>query len=143
MYDLQPVLLLPIATKMTQWGSKYQGDAGSSAIEILKNFYGSDIYINTAPEVSGIPSSFPGYNLQVGSTGEPVRTIQKQLNAISNNYPAIPKIKVDGIFGEQTKNSVTVFQEVFDMPAIGIVDYPTWYRISDIFVAVTRMAELF
>lgn len=127
---------------MTQWGSKYRGDLGESAIEILRYFYGNDVYINTAPKVSGIPSSFPGYNLQQGSTGAPVRTIQQQLNAISKNYPAIPTLRVDGVYGPNTADAVRTFQEVFNMPVTGIVDYPTWYRISDIYVAVTRIAEL-
>jgi peptidoglycan hydrolase-like protein with peptidoglycan-binding domain len=127
---------------MTQWGSKYRGDIGNNAIEILRYFYGEDIYINTAEEVMGIPESFPGYNLSVGSTGAPVRTIQSQLNAISKNYPAIPKLKVDGQYGQKTKDAVETFQKVFYLPVTGIVDYPTWYKISDIFVAVTRLAEL-
>jgi len=100
------------------------------------------MYINTAEKVSGVPSSWPGYILQVGSTGKNVRTIQKQLNAISNNYPAIPKLKVDGQYGPKTAATVEKFQEVFHMPISGKVDYPTWYKISDIFVAVTRLAEL-
>lgn len=127
---------------MTQWGSKYLGDQGQSAIEILRYYYGSDMYINTAPQVAGIPSSFPGYNLQTGSSGPSVRTIQRQLNAISNNFPAIPKVAVDGVYGASTRDAVETFQRVFNMPVTGIVDYPTWYRISDIYVAVTRMAEL-
>ena len=127
---------------MTQWGSKYLGDQGYDAVSILRNFYGPDIYLNTAPQVAGIPASFPGYNLSEGSRGDAVRTIQRQLNAIANNYPAIPKVPVDGIFGPQTAESVRVFQEVFNLPPNGIVDYPTWYRISQIYVAVTEIAEL-
>jgi len=127
---------------MTQWGSKSLGDQGYSATEILKHYYGREIYLTQAVKVTGIPASFPGVNLQVGSRGEDVRKIQDQMNAISNNYPAIQKIRVDGIFGEQTDTAVRKFQEVFKLPASGIVDFPTWYRISDIYVAVTRMAEL-
>ncbi len=127
---------------MTQWGSKQLGDQGYDAISILRSFYGNDVYLVTANKVAGIPSSFPGTNLQVGSRGPAVRTIQEQLNAISNNYPAINKIRVDGAFGEQTRRAVQTFQQIFRMPASGIVDFPTWYRISDVYVAVTRMAEL-
>lgn len=127
---------------MTQWGSKYLADQGYTPVEILKNAYGDDIYLETATQVSGVPSSWPGTNLQQGSSGNDVRTIQEQLNAISNNYPAIPKIRVDGVFGPQTEAAVKKFQSVFGLPATGIVDYPTWYKISDIFVAVTRIAEL-
>lgn len=54
---------------MTQWGSKSLGDQGYSAIEILRYFYGSNMYINTAEAVSGIPASWPGYNIGIGSSG--------------------------------------------------------------------------
>ena len=129
-------------TWMTQWGSKNLGDQGLDAISILRSFYGQDIYLDTAVRVSGVPASFPGYNLTIGSSGAPVRTIQEQLNAISNSFPAIPKVRVDGSYGQQTADAVKKFQEVFNMPVNGIVDQPTWYRISDIYVGVTRMAEL-
>ena len=56
---------------MTQWGSKYLGDQGYSAIEILRNYYGSDIYINTAQGISGIPASWPGYDLTVCRSSVP------------------------------------------------------------------------
>lgn len=127
---------------MTQWGSKYLGDQGYSAIEILRNFYGSNMYINTAEEISGIPASWPGQPLDIGSSGSKVRQMQEQLNAIANAYPALPKISVDGVFGENTQNAVKKFQQIFGLPATGIVDYSTWYEIQEIYVGVTRIAEL-
>lgn len=127
---------------MTQWGSKYLGDQGYDPIEIIRYFYGDNMYIGTALEVAGIPSSFPGVNLSIGSTGENVRTIQNQLNVISDSFPAIPKVVADGVFGQQTANSVSTFQSVFGLPPNGIVDFPTWYRISEIYVATSRIAEL-
>ena len=127
---------------MTQWGSKYLGDQGYSAIEILRNFYGSNMYINTAEEISGIPASWPGQPLDIGSSGSKVRQIQEQLNAIANAYPALPKISVDGVFGENTQNAVKKFQQIFGLPATGIIDYSTWYEIQEIYVGVTRIAEL-
>lgn len=128
---------------MTQWGSKYLGDQGYSAIEILRYFYGNSMYINTAEQVSGVPASWPRVDLQVGSRGNNVRVIQEQLNAIARNYPAIPTVTVDGIFGPETRAAVQKFQSVFNLPASGVVDYPTWYKISEIYVAVTRIAELY
>ncbi len=127
---------------MTQWGSKALGDQGYSPIEILRYFYGDDMYINTAEEISGIPSSWPGFNLTIGSTGSKVRQMQEQLNVIAGAYPAIPRVTVDGIFGSGTAESVRIFQSVFGLPATGIVDYPTWYKISEIYVGVSRIAEL-
>jgi peptidoglycan hydrolase-like protein with peptidoglycan-binding domain len=126
---------------MTQWGSKTLGDQGMSAIDILRHFYGNSIYINSATEVSGVPSSWPGANLSVGSSGLNVRTIQEQLNKISEKYPAISKVAVNGQFNEQTANAVKTFQQTFDLPANGIVDLPTWYKISGIYVAVSRIGE--
>ena len=127
---------------MTQWGSKYLGDQNYSAIEILRYYYGNNMYINVAEEISGIPSSWPGYNLEIGSTGTKVRTIQEQLNRISQNYPAIPTVAVDGVYGPGTARAVEVFQSVFGLPVTGVVDFPTWFRISEIYVGVSRIAEL-
>lgn len=127
---------------MSQWGSKYLGDQGYSAIEILRNYYGDDIYINTAQGISGIPASWPGYDLGIGASGDKVRQLQEQLARISRSYPAIPTITADGIYGNRTKEAVEKFQSVFGLPVTGIVDYPTWYKISDIYVAVSRIAEL-
>jgi len=129
-------------TWMSQWGSKALGDQGYSTIDILKRYYGHDIFLMNARKVEGVPSSYPGTPLQTGSVGEDVRIIQEQLNRVSENYPAIPRIRVDGIFGEQTRNAVETFQGIFKLAADGIVGFATWYRLSHIYVSVTRMAEL-
>ena len=126
---------------MTQWGSKALGDDGFSAIDIIHYYYGSDMYVNEAEIVSGIPSSYPGYDLTIGSSGEPVITIQEQFNRIAENYPAIPTVTVDGIYGTATAESVRTFQRIFQLPASGIVDFPTWYKISQIYVGVSKIAE--
>ncbi len=126
---------------LSQWGSKYLGEQGYSAIEIIRYYYGNDMYINTAEVISGVPSSWPGYTLTVGSSGDKVRQMQQQLRRISQNYPAIPTITADGIYGPATQEAVRTFQRIFNLPATGNVDYATWYEISDIFVGVTRIAE--
>ena len=126
---------------MTQWGSKALGDDGFSAIDIIHYYYGADMYINEAEIVSGIPSSYPGYDLTIGSSGEPVITIQEQLNRIAQNYPAIPTVTVDGIYGSATAESVRAFQSIFNLPVSGIVDFPTWYKISQIYVGVSKIGE--
>ena len=126
---------------MTQWGSKALGDDGFSAIDIIHYYYGSDMYVNEAEIVSGIPSSYPGYDLTIGSSGEPVITIQEQLNRIAQNYPAIPTVTVDGIYGSATAESVCAFQSIFNLPVSGIVDFPTWYKISQIYVGVSKIGE--
>ena len=127
---------------MTQWGSKSLGDQGYSPIEILRYFYGDNMYINTAEAISGIPSSWPGYNLENGSSGSKVRQLQEQINVIATAYPAIPKLNVDGIYGPATAEAVRKFQSVFGLPSTGVTDYKTWYKISEIYVGVSRIAEL-
>ncbi|MFR4551175.1 MAG: peptidoglycan-binding protein [Clostridiaceae bacterium] len=127
---------------MTQWGSCELGEAGYSPIEILRNFYGDDMYINTAEQISGIPASWPGYDLKIGATGDKVRQLQEQLDAISSVYTAIPDISPDGIYGPATAEAVRKFQSIFGLPKTGVVDFATWYKISHIYVGITRIAEL-
>ena len=117
------------------------GEEGYAAIDIIRYYYGSDMYINTATSISGVPSSWPGYDLTIGSSGEKVRQMQQQLNRIARNYPAIPTITADGIFGPATANAVKAFQRIFNLPPNGIVDFPTWYSISNIYVGVSRISE--
>ena len=126
---------------MSQWGSCTLGEQGYTAIQILRNYYGSDMYINTAEQVSGVPSSFPGFNLTIGATGEKVQQVQDQLAVIAGVYTAIPRITADGVFGEQTAEAVRQFQRIFNLPVTGIIDFATWYRISHIYVGITRIAE--
>ena len=127
---------------MTQWGSCELGQQGYSPIEILRYFYGDSIYINTSEMISGIPSSWPGYNLENGSSGPKVQQLQEQLDAIATVYTAIPRVRPDGIYGPATANSVREFQSVFGLPQTGVVDFATWYKISHIYVGITRIAEL-
>lgn len=127
---------------LSQWGSKDLGDRGYSASEIIKYYYGDSMYISTAEEIAGIPASWPGADLSVGSTGSKVAQLQRQLNVISKGYPLIPKVAEDGIYGERTADAVRVFQQIFNLPQTGVVDFSTWYKISEIFVGVSRIAEL-
>ena len=127
---------------MTQWGSKYLGDQGYSSIDILRYYYGDNMYINTAEQIQGIPSSWPGADLDIGSSGQKVRQLQEQLNLIGDYYNAIPALSTDGIYGERTAEAVREFQRINNMPQTGVVDFPTWYRISDGYVRLSGIAEL-
>ncbi len=151
-YISRPDILQPLFTQysdgkkvkregwLSQWGSKYLGDDGYTSLQILKNYYGSDILLKQAEKVEGIPLSFPGTTLRIGSAGESVRTVQEQLNAISKNYPLIPKLIIDGEYGEKTAESVKTFQKIFKLPITGEVNFPTWYKLSDVYTAVKKLA---
>ncbi|MDO5518420.1 MAG: peptidoglycan-binding domain-containing protein, partial [Clostridium sp.] len=127
---------------LSQWGSKSLGDQGKLPYEILRYYYGNDIELTTAEKVEGSPQSYPGYNLTVGSEGEAVRMLQEQLNRIAVNYPLIPKLAIDGRFTQKMSDSIKTFQGVFNLPKTGVVDYATWYKISDVYVGVSKIAEL-
>lgn len=125
---------------LSQWGSQALGEQGWDAVSILRKYYGSDIYLKSAEKVEGVPLSYGGQVLSPGSEGEDVRTIQQQLNRISDNYPAIPKIPADGVYGPATQAAVTEFQKIFHLPQTGSVDFASWYEISNVFVAVAGLA---
>ncbi len=127
---------------LSQWGSQNLAQQGYSAVDILRYYYGDDIYLEQADLVSGIPLSFPGEALISGTTGEAVRTIQQQLNAVGRVYTAIPAIRVDGIYGENTAEAVREFQKIFNLPQTGVVDFSTWYNISQIYVSIEKLAQL-
>lgn len=128
---------------MTQWGSCHLGERGYSPIEILRHFYGDSMYINTAEQIAGIPASFPGYDLTIGSSGQKVQQVQEQLDAIATIYTAIPHVTPDGIYGPATAAAVREFQNIFGLPQTGVIDFPTWYKISHIYVGVSGIGELY
>ncbi len=126
---------------MKQWGSKDLAEKGYSAMEILKYYYGNDIELNESL-FEDIENSYPGTALRVGSTGEDVKIIQRQLNRIAQDYPFFGTVTVDGIFGTSTETVVKRFQDQFNLVSDGIVGKSTWYEISYIYVAVKKLAQL-
>lgn len=127
---------------LSQWGSQYLATQGYSALRIIRNYYGTNTEIVTGANVQGIRESYPGTALRVGSVGPNVIVVQQELNRISQNYPAIPKIIVDGIFGKATDNAVRVFQRIFGLTVDGIVGRKTWYELVRLYVGVLNLAEL-
>ena len=128
---------------LSQWGTVDLAKAGMSALDIIKYYFGYDKVLVRAEYVEGIPESYPGYPLRISDVNENVKVIQKQLNRVSKNFPAIPRIYVeDGRFGKETEDSVKVFQRVFNLTPDGVVGRATWYKISNIYVGVKRLAEL-
>lgn len=128
---------------LSQWGTVTLANEGLSPFEILKRFYGDNIRLVENAPVEALVSSVPEINLRLGTAGNDVAFIQRRLNRISVNYPAIPKISpVDGIFGIETENAVREFQRVFGLSADGIVGKATWYRIQYIYNAVKKLNEV-
>lgn len=128
---------------LKQWGTQTLALQGYTMLGILQYYYGNLVHIVTSNHIQEIQQSYPGVALRRGSRGIDVNQIQKQLNGIAVNYPAItPILPVDGIFGTQTENAVIIFQRQFNLTADGIVGKATWYKISYVYVAVRKLAEL-
>ena len=128
---------------LSQWGTVPLAQNGYSPLNILKRYYGSNIELAATNDIRSIESSYPGTPLRLGSTGSGVRTIENQLNRIRRNYPAIPLIaSVDNSFTKETEAAVKAFQRIFNLTPDGVVGAATWNKISYIYVAVKRLAEL-
>ena len=152
-YLRRPGFVEPLAAKfcngttvtcegLSQWGSQGLAQQGYNSIQILRSYYGNVELVTNAP-IRGITSSYPGTPLRRGSSGPNVVIIQVELNRISQNYPAIPKLSsVDGIFGSRTEASVIRFQEIFGLSPDGIVGNATWYALVRLYTAVTSLSEL-
>ena len=152
-YLRRPGFVEPLAAKfcngttvtcegLSQWGSQALAQQGYNSTQILRSYYGDVEIVANAP-VQDYMSSYPGTPLRRGSVGPNVVVIQTELNRISQNYPAIPKVSaVDGIFGAATENSVTAFQEIFNLNPDGVVGPATWYALVRLYTAVTSLSEL-
>lgn len=128
---------------MYQWGTVELAEQGFSPMQILEYYYGDNIsLVETAP-VGGLGLSYPGEPLMPGDSSIIILRQQLGLNHIANNYPAITEIiPADGYYGESTENAVREFQRIFNLPVTGIIDKATFYKIKQIYVAVSRLSEI-
>ena len=128
---------------LSQWGSQRLAEQGLNSFEILTNYYGNDIELVVDAPVQEGQDSYPGQPVRLGDIGESVFVVQVSLNRISQNYPAIPKIRpVNGIYDEKTQEAVREFQRVFGLNPDGIVGKATWYKLVALYVGVTQLGEL-
>ncbi len=127
---------------LSQWGSQEQAQSGVGTFDILRSYYGSDIEVVLNAPVQSPIESYPGTPIREGDIGVNVARIQTSLNRISQNYPAIPKVTVDAVFGPATTAAVRAFQSIFSLTPDGIVGRATWYKLVLLYVAVQRVAEL-
>ncbi|MGN0479022.1 MAG: peptidoglycan-binding protein [Hominenteromicrobium sp.] len=129
---------------LSQWGTVDLAKRGLTPYEILQEYYGDDIDIVMNAPVANVPQSYPGVPLRLGSVGENVRIIKRQLNRIADNYPAIPRIPdINGYFDQATENAVRKFQSIFNLTVDGVVGKATWYKIKSIYNGIKRLNELY
>ena len=129
---------------LSQWGTVTLANQGKTPLEILRNYYGNDTLIRYDAPVGDNVGAYPGYVNKLGSAGNPVQAIQRDLNRIRINYPAIPKIETAlGAYNKETEDAVKKFQEIFNLPITGEVDKATWYRIKYIYTSVKKLSDLY
>ena len=129
---------------LSQWGSVSLANQGKKYLDILKYYYGSDISIKFDAPVGDVSEGYPGYVVGLGSAGNPVLLIQRDLRRIRKNYPAIPNITSTlGIYDEETASAVRKFQEIFSLPVTGSVDKATWYKIKYVYTSVKKLSDLY
>jgi peptidoglycan hydrolase-like protein with peptidoglycan-binding domain len=128
---------------MSQWGTVALANQGLTPLQILRRYYPSDLELVESTNFQSITESYPGTAMREGSSGANIKRMQDFLNRIRVNYPLIPQIpNPNGYFGPETTAAVRTFQQIFRMHADGIIGRSTWFRISYIYVAVTKLAEL-
>lgn len=128
---------------LSQWGTVPLAGQGLTPLQILRRYYPSDIEIAEATSIESVQESYPGTALRQGSRGADVLRMQNYLNRIRADYPLIPRISSpDGVFGSGTAEAVRVFQRTFGLDADGVIGSSTWYKISYLYAAITRLAEL-
>ena len=128
---------------LSQWGTVQLAEQGYTPYQILQYYYGDDIDIVTDAPVSSRTASYPGRPLRRGSVGEDVRTVQRVLNRIGMNFPAIPPIRnTNGIFDLPTEQAVRAFQNAFNIAVDGVVGPVTWYKLKSVWAGVRGLSEL-
>lgn len=70
--------------------------------------------------------------------GEPVRNLQHFLRRISYHYNTVSSVVPDGIFSDQTYQSVKSFQSTFGLEITGIVNNETWNKIIAVYDNIVR-----
>ncbi len=129
---------------LSQWGTVALANQGYTPYRILQYYYGNDIdIVKNAPIKSNTPT-YPGTPLRLGTGGEEVIEIQRELNRIAANYPSIPKISGSrGYFEQTTQNAVRQFQQIFNLDSYGVVGKDTWYKIKRIYNGIKGLSELY
>ena len=133
-----------IPGRLSQWGSFYDArDLRMTAWQIIKKYFPQNLELRECDNFGGVTESYPGYTLTVGTRGDAVRVMQLYLNRILGRYTNVIINPVDGIYGEQTRNSVLMFQQLYNLPQTGSIDRRTWYEISRLFAVEKGLWEMY
>ena len=96
---------------------------------VLKSTY--DIVLFDGRDINVSAKPYPGYVLQIGSTGEDVRTLQEYINYIATADQNVDPVSVTGVYGRATRSSVMQIQEQNGLLRTGNVNEITWDAITN------------
>lgn len=72
---------------------------------------------------------------------QPVRSLQYMLGRLAKEYPFLPQLAADGIFGEKTLEAVMLFQRELHPPVTGVVNRETWEAIREYWLKLEERLE--
>lgn len=115
------------------FGLPPDGVVGEDTWNAIYNAYIGIVSTIPLQYVEGNTVPFPGVFLRIGVEAEDVRLLQEYLNYISQYINEIPSINPTGYFGTRTQEAVVAFQNLYGLPASGVVGPVTWNGITSLY----------
>lgn len=116
-----------------EWGLAETGEVDLATWNLLFDVFRADVATVPGNVFSNVAKPYPGVTLRVGSRGDDVLDLQRYINRIAEDFPAVPTVAEDGIFGNGTQEAIFVIQEGGGLPVTGVVDVSTWELIARIY----------
>lgn len=117
-----------------KYGLIQDGQVGSGTWNRIYEVYSQ---LNNSIVPDDLAPLYPGVPTRLGASGSVVESLQEALNIVSQEYPSIPVLVEDGIFGRSMQNSVIRFQTLFHLTPDGIIGRDTWNKIYEISKQIT------
>ncbi len=136
--ELPPIPITGVFDKTTQdavftfqniYGLTVDGIVDQKTFSKIEEVYRSAVSELPTNYQSAIGEPYPGYFLVYGDSGEEVRIIQRYLDIIAQNDPAIPNIEVTGTFDDETKSAVIALQRQLGIEENGAIGPVEWSEI--------------
>lgn len=110
------------------YGLTVDGIVGETTWNRIFSIYSDMVNSTNPPNQAPV---YPGIAIGLGASGQDVLNIQEALNTVGMEYPSIPILVEDGIFGIRTSEAVVRFQELFGLDADGVVGPNTWNALFE------------
>lgn len=121
------------------------GIVGQSTWYTIQQIYNSVKRLNDLNSeglsLSDVTQQFPGV-LREGDNNIGVSSLQYYLSYLSDFYNSIPRVSVDGIFGQSTEDAVRAAQREFGLETDGVVGALTWRAIYNAYIGIVSTIPL-